>query len=81
MNLKLAILGLAAALFTAGAFAAEPYGRDSVYVTSGTSEKPISSDSGHNRYGRDSVYATDRKAPNAERSEVGEDTTIKFGRT
>jgi hypothetical protein len=80
MNLKLVILSLAAALFTAGAFAAQPYGRDSVYVNSGTSAKPPVTDNGHDRYGRDSVYATDRAAPNAERTEIGEDAMFKFGR-
>ncbi len=81
MNLKLVSLGLAAALFTASAIAAQPYGRDSVYVNSGPSAKAPVTDSAYSRYGRDSVYANDGPAPNAERIQSGEVTTFKFGRT
>jgi|KBSMisStaDraftv2_1062788.scaffolds.fasta_scaffold386223_2 hypothetical protein len=81
MNWKLVSLGLAAALFTAGAVAAQPYGRDSVYANSGASaaKAPVT-DNAYNRFGRDSAYANDRHATNAERAQMGE-VAFKFGRT
>jgi hypothetical protein len=80
MNLKLVSLGLAAALFTGSAIAAQSYGRDSVYANAGTSAEAPATDNVYNRYGRDSVYADERAAPNAERTEIGEVTTYKLGR-
>jgi len=61
---KFAVIAFAAALSAAaeGSFAAQPFGRDSVYVQPGqtvTSRVPSSAAKGEvTRFGRDSVYVT-----------------------
>ena len=65
MNTKLTRLTLAAALLSAtGAFADQPFGRDSVYAAAGTSSSrnpgPVTAANGN---GRSSVYAADLPAP------------------
>lgn len=59
MNAKLIVALIAGALSTANAYAAQPFGRDSVYATPGTHySKPSTSSVTTARFGRDSVYAT-----------------------
>jgi hypothetical protein len=81
MNTKLTRLTLAAALLSAtGAFADQPFGRDSVYSAAGASTTSrtgaVSAVAGN---GRGSVYAADLPAPTPkERVQIA--VTLKPGR-
>jgi len=85
---KFAVVTLAVALSaaTAGSFAAQPFGRDSVYVQPGqtvTSHAPSNIAAGNEvtRFGRDSVYvtkSTQLSKPN--RVTAGSSMALKPGR-
>ena len=75
MNAKFAIAIVAAMLAVPASYAAQPFGRDSVYVTPDTHiSKSNASATVIVRAGRDSVYATQgtasRNAPSIQQTEV-----------
>jgi len=81
MNAKFAIAIVAAMFAVPASYAAQPFGRDSVYVTPDTHiSKSTASDVAVVRYGRDSVYVgqgkVSRSAPSTQHTEV----TYKAGR-
>lgn len=79
MNVKL--IGVAVALALLGStnlFAGQPFGRDSVYATSGTYTSKSSSAAVVVRPGRSSVFASDQPAPRP--STVVNAAVIKPGR-
>jgi hypothetical protein len=58
MNAKLIVAAIAALTAVSTSYAAQPFGRDSVYVTPGTHVSKAASGPAVTRHGRDSVFAT-----------------------
>ena len=77
MNAKL-IVAVIATLVAAPSYAAQPFGRDSVYATPGVSTSMPSVASPVIRHGRDSVYAT--QGPIIQRQPVTTAVAYKPGR-
>lgn len=81
MNAKLTSLAIGAALLASiGAFAGQPFGRDSVYAApGGSSRTPSKAMTPTTRPGRSSVYAYDLPAP-APRGRLKITGTLRPGR-
>jgi hypothetical protein len=62
MNAKMIVAAIAALTAVSTSYAAQPFGRDSVYVTPGTHVSKAAPGPAITRFGRDSVYATQTPA-------------------
>jgi hypothetical protein len=80
MNAKLSIALVAALVAAPAAYAAQPFGRDSVYVTPGTHVSKADTGPAITRFGRDSVYGTQAASPRPMRAVRQTEVTFKAGR-
>jgi hypothetical protein len=80
MNAKLSIALVAALVVAPAAFAAQPFGRDSVYITPNTHVSKADKGPAVTRFGRDSVYITQRTAPRPAPAIKQTEVTYKAGR-
>ena len=62
MNAKMIVAAIAALTAVSTSYAAQPFGRDSVYVTPGTQVSKAGPGPAIARHGRDSVYVTQSPA-------------------
>lgn len=80
MNAKLSIALVAALVAAPAAYAAQPFGRDSVYVTPHSHFSKGDKGVAVTRFGRDSVYITQGAAPRPAPAIRQTEVTYKAGR-